>query len=185
MAEEEREKIFNKVSSLCPRQKRAEIYEKITYVEQRKYSVSDMRKMYKKFITEDQNSTLRSKIEQLRVDGKKCFIERKFRKEKKEEKRGDGDGGGRDCPTLTTSELLDTLPRSKTTLVSAPSGQGKSTLAAIITERWAKSEQSTNQHQLILFTQNFTQTTNGHTMRTHKTNSYNTQNHLQNSQNTA
>ena len=47
--------------------------------------------------------------------------------------------------------LLDTLPRSKTTLVSAPSGTGKSTLAALITEQWEKSEQSINQHQLVLF----------------------------------
>ena len=47
--------------------------------------------------------------------------------------------------------LLETLPRSKTTLVSAPSGSGKSTLAASITEQWAKSEESINQHQLVLF----------------------------------
>merc|ERR1711988_1781312 len=52
---------------------------------------------------------------------------------------------------LTTSELLDTLHRSKTTLVSAPSGSGKSTLAATITEQWAKSEHSSNHHQLVLF----------------------------------
>ena len=52
---------------------------------------------------------------------------------------------------MTTSELLDTLPRSKTTLVSAPSGSGKSTLAASITEQWAKSEHSINQFELVLF----------------------------------
>ena len=52
---------------------------------------------------------------------------------------------------MTTSELLDTLPRSKTTLVSAPSGSGKSTLAASITEQWAKSEHSSNQFKLVLF----------------------------------
>ena len=88
-------------------------------------------KEYKKFVTEDQNSTLRMKIEQLKLDGKMCFIERKFRKE---------NIGG----SLTTSELLDTLPRSKTTLVSAPLGTGKSTLAASITEKWAKSDKSIN-----------------------------------------
>ena len=104
----------------------------------RKKRLKTVVKEYKIFITEDQNSTLRSKIEQLKVEGKMCFIERKFKKERR------GDGGERekeDNPSLTTSELLDTLPRSKTTLVSAPSGTGK----------WAKSEQSINQHQLVLF----------------------------------
>ena len=94
---------------------------------------------YKNWIMEEENdSKLRSKLDQLKIEDRKCFVDRKFRKG---EKKG----------SLTTSELLDALPRSKTTLVSAPSGQGKSTLASIITEEWAKSEQSSNQHQLVLF----------------------------------
>ena len=94
---------------------------------------------YKNLITEKENdSKLRSKLDQLKIEDRKCFVERKFRNEKKE-------------GSLTTSELLDTLPRSKTTLVSAPSGSGKSTLAASITEQWAKSEHSSNQFKLVLF----------------------------------
>ena len=90
---------------------------------------------YKNWITEKENdSKLRSKLDQLKIEDRKCFVERKF-------KEG----------SLTTSELLDTLPRSKTTLVSAPSGSGKSTLAASITEQWAKSEHSSNQFKLVLF----------------------------------
>ena len=81
---------------------------------------------YKKFITEDQNSTLRTKLEQLKVDGEVCFIPRTFKRGRGEDK------------SLTTTELLNTLSRSKTTLVSGPSGSGKSTVAASITERWAK-----------------------------------------------
>ena len=94
---------------------------------------------YKNWITVEENdSKLRSKLDQLKIEDRKCFVERKFRNEKKE-------------GSLTTSELLDTLPRSKTTLVSAPSGSGKSTLAASITEQWAKSEHSSNQFKLVLF----------------------------------
>ena len=72
------------------------------------------------------------------IEDRKCFVDRTLRKGKGEE-------------SMTISMLLETLPRSKTTLVSAPSGSGKSTLAASITEQWAKSEQSINQHQLVLF----------------------------------
>ena len=94
---------------------------------------------YKNWITEKgSDSKLRSKLDQLKIEDRKCFVERKFRNEKKE-------------GSLTTSELLDTLPKSKTTLVSAPSGSGKSTLAASITEQWAKSEHSSNQFKLVLF----------------------------------
>ena len=35
---------------------------------------------YKRFITEE-NSTIRSKLDQLRVTGKTCYVERKLRKE--------------------------------------------------------------------------------------------------------
>ena len=108
-------------------------------VDARKKLLEEKVAEYKNWITEEENdSKLRSKLDQLKIEDRKCFVERKFRNEKKE-------------GSLTTSELLDTLPRSKTTLVSAPSGSGKSTLAAIITEQWAKSEQSINQHQLVLF----------------------------------
>ena len=94
---------------------------------------------YKNWITEEENdSKLRSKLDQLKIEDRKCFVERKFRKRKEK-------------GNLTTSELLETLPRSKTTLVSAPSGSGKSTLAASITEQWAKSEHSSNQFKLVLF----------------------------------
>ena len=94
---------------------------------------------YKNWITEKENdSKLRSKLDQLKIEDRKCFVERKFRNLMK-------------VGSLTTSELLDTLPRSKTTLVSAPSGSGKSTLAASITEQWAKSEHSSNQFKLVLF----------------------------------
>ena len=69
---------------------------------------------YKNWITEEENdSKLRSKLDQLKIEDRKCFVERTIRKEKKEE-------------SLTTSMLLDTLPRSKTTPVSAFSGTGKS-----------------------------------------------------------
>ena len=102
---------------------------------------------YKNWITVEENdSKLRSKLDQLKIEDRKCFVERKFKKEKKEK-----DEEKENNPTLTTSELLDTLPRSKTTLVSAPSGSGKSTLAASITEQWAKSEHSSNQFKLVLF----------------------------------
>ena len=86
-------------------------------------------KEYKKFITEE-NSTIRSKLDQLEVNGKACYVERKFRKE--------GDKNS----SLTTTELLTSLPRSRTSLVSAPSGSGKSTVAANMTEQWAKSTDS-------------------------------------------
>ena len=108
-------------------------------VEARKKLLEEKVAEYKNWITEGENdSKLRSKLDQLKIEDRKCFVDRKFRKEKEE-------------GSLTTLELLDTLPRSKTTLVSAPSGSGKSTLASIITEQWAKSEQSSNQHQLVLF----------------------------------
>ena len=100
---------------------------------------------YKNWIMEAENdSKLRSKLDQLKIEDRKCFVERKFRKEKKEKEENE-----RKEESLMISELLDTLPRSKTTLVSAPSGSGKSTLAASITEQWAESEQSVN--QLVLF----------------------------------
>ena len=108
-------------------------------VEARKKLLEKKVAEYKNWITEEENdSKLRSKLDQLKIEDRKCFVDRKCRKGKEE-------------GSLTTSELLDTLPRSKTSLVSAPSGSGKSTLAAIITEQWTKSEQSSNQHQLVLF----------------------------------
>ena len=91
---------------------------------------------YKRFITEE-NSTIRSKLDQLKVNGKACYVERKFRKE------------GYKNSSLTTTELLASLPRSRTSLVSAPSGSGKSTVAANMTEQWAMSEDSS--HDLVLY----------------------------------
>ena len=108
-------------------------------VEAREKLLEEKVSEYKNWITENENdSKLRSKLDQLKIEDRKCFVERKFRNKKKE-------------GSLKTSQLLDTLPRSKTTLVSAPSGSGKSTLAASITEQWAKSEHSSNQFKLVLF----------------------------------
>ena len=108
---------------------------------------------YKNWITEvDNDSKLRSKLDQLKIGDRKCFVERKFKNDIGEEEKGERDEREKeDNPSLTTSELLETLPRSKTTLVSAPSGTGKSTIAASITEQWAKSRLSINQLKLVLF----------------------------------
>ena len=93
-------------------------------------------KEYKKFITEE-NSTIRSKLDQLEVNGKTCYVERKFRKE------------GYKNSSLTTTELLASLPRSRTSLVSAPSGSGKSTVAANMIKQWAKSADSG--YEIVLY----------------------------------
>ena len=91
------------------------------------------------------NSTIRSKLDQLEVNGKTCYVERKFRKDKNEEegtREGIEKREDKEDKIMTTIELLDNLPRSRTSLVSAPSGSGKSTVAANMTEQWAKSADS-------------------------------------------
>ena len=91
---------------------------------------------YKRFITEE-NSTIRSKLDQLEVNGKACYVERKFRKE------------GYKNSSLTTTELLASLPSPRTSLVSAPSGSGKSTVAANMIKQWAKSADSG--YEIVLY----------------------------------
>ena len=82
---------------------------------------------YKQFLSETENTTLRTKLDQLQVGSNKHFVERKFSK--------DGSEG------ITSSELLRKISKSKTSLVSGPSGSGKSTIAANIIMNWAKSEE--------------------------------------------
>ena len=97
----------------------------------------DQVKLYRnQILNTDNNTSLRTKLDQLFIAGRKCHVERTFAK------RGENS-------KLTTNELLNNLPRSKTSLVSAPSGSGKSTIAASITEQWAKSEDSS--YDLVLF----------------------------------
>ena len=94
-------------------------------------------KEYKKFITEE-NSTIRSKLDQLEVNGKTCYVERKYRSIE-----------GDENSSLTTTELLASLPSPRTSLVSAPSGSGKSTVAANMIKQWAKSADSG--YEIVLY----------------------------------
>ena len=91
---------------------------------------------YKHFLTETENTTLRTKLDQLQVGSKKYFLQRKVSK------------GGSE--SITTSELLRNIPRSKTSLVSGPSGSGKSTLAANITVNWTESKDD-GSYEVILY----------------------------------
>lgn len=90
---------------------------------------------YKQFLSETENTTLRTKLDQLQVGSKKYLLQRKFSKKGSE--------------SITNSELLRNIPRSKTSLVSGPSGSGKSTLAANITVDWAESEDAS--YEVVLF----------------------------------
>ena len=92
---------------------------------------------YKKFITEE-NSTIRNKLNQLQVNGKTCYVERKYRSIE-----------GDENSSLTTTELLASLPSPRTSLVSAPSGSGKSTVAANMIKQWAKSADSG--YEIVLY----------------------------------
>ena len=94
-------------------------------------------KEYKKFITEE-NSTIRNKLNQLQVNGKTCYVERKYRSIE-----------GDENSSLTTTELLASLPSPRTSLVSAPSGSGKSTVAANMIKQWAKSADSG--YEIVLY----------------------------------
>ena len=91
---------------------------------------------YKQFLAETENTTLRTKLDQLQVGSKKYFLQRKLSKKGSE--------------SITTSELLRNIPSSKTSLVSGPSGSGKSTLAANITVDWAESEDD-GSYEVILY----------------------------------
>ena len=91
---------------------------------------------YKDWIINNDYSQLRNKLNQLKIGDKKCFVERKMQNLKIER-------------SLTTSNLLNTIPRSKTSLVTGSPGTGKSTLAASIVEQWANSK--LNQFDLVLF----------------------------------
>ena len=90
---------------------------------------------YKQFLSETENTTLRTKLDQLQVGSKKYFLQRKVSKKGSE--------------SITTSELLRNIASSKTSLVSGPSGSGKSTLAANITVDWAESEDDS--YEVVLF----------------------------------
>ena len=101
----------------------------------------DQVKLYRnQILNTDNNTSLRTKLDQLNIAGRKCHVERKFIIEGRIEGL---------FTKLTSDEFLKNLPRSKTSLVSAPSGSGKSTIAASITEQWAKSEDSS--YDLVLF----------------------------------
>ena len=91
---------------------------------------------YKQFLSETENTTLRTKLDQLQVGSNNYFLQRKLSKKGSE--------------SITTSELLRNIPRSKTSLVSGPSGSGKSTLAANITVDWAESEDD-GSYEVILY----------------------------------
>ena len=98
-------------------------------------NLASVLKEYKCFIREAENTTLRTKLDQLQVGSKKYFLERKFKM-------------GTEC--ITYPELLKNIPKSKTSLVSGPSGSGKSTLAANLTLDWAESEDDSS-YDLILY----------------------------------
>ena len=89
------------------------------------------RKKYKKWICTDE-SPVGLKLNQL--NNKKCFVERRLKRNAKKE--------------ISSSDLINVLPRSKLSLVSGSSGTGKSTLAASMTKQWASGEK---QFQLVLF----------------------------------
>lgn len=97
----------------------------------------DQVKLYRnQILNTDNNTSLRTKLDQLNISGRKCHVKRTFATKGEKSK-------------LTSDEFLKNLPRSKTSLVSAPSGSGKTTIAASITEQWAKSEDSS--YDLVLF----------------------------------
>ena len=109
----------------------------------------DQVRQYRSHILYTEHTHLRTKLNQLNVNGKNCFVKRKFEKIlKKTEMTQDGIEEKVEKIELT-DEFLINLPRSKASLVSAPSGSGKSTIAASITEQWAKSEDSS--YDLVLF----------------------------------
>ena len=91
---------------------------------------------YKQFLSETENTTLRTKLDQLQVGSNKYFLERKFSKDESDR--------------ITSAQLLGDIPRSKTSLISGPSGSGKSTLAANITMNWAESEED-NIYQGVIY----------------------------------
>ena len=87
------------------------------------------RKKYKKWICTDE-SPVGVKLNQLN----NCFVDRRLKRNAKKE--------------ISSSDLINVLPRSKLSLVAGAPGTGKSTLAAIMTEQWASGEK---QFQLVLF----------------------------------
>ena len=91
---------------------------------------------YKQFLSETENTTLRTKLDQLQVGRSKHFLERTFSKDGKKK--------------ITSAQLLGDIPRSNTSLVSGPSGSGKSTIAANITINWAESKED-NSYNGILY----------------------------------
>ena len=102
----------------------------------RKKKLSAVVRDYKQFLSETENTTLRTKLDQLQVGRSKHFLERKFSKDGKK--------------SITSAQLLGNIPRSKTSMVSEPSGSGKSTLAANITVNWAESEED-NSYQGVIY----------------------------------
>ena len=91
---------------------------------------------YKQFLSETENTTLRTKLDQLQIGRSKHFLERTFSKDGKKK--------------ITSAQLLGDIPKSKTSLVSGPSGSGKSTIAANITMNWAESEED-NIYQGVIY----------------------------------
>ena len=91
---------------------------------------------YKQFLSETENTTLRTKLDQLQIGRSKYFVERKFSKDESDR--------------ITSAQLLGDIPKSKTSLISGPSGSGKSTIAANITMNWAESEED-NSYQGIIY----------------------------------
>ena len=91
---------------------------------------------YKQFLSETENTTLRTKLDQLQIGRSKYFVERKFSKDESDR--------------ITSAQLLGDIPRSKTSLISGPSGSGKSTIAANITMNWAESEED-NIYQGVIY----------------------------------
>ena len=102
---------------------------------QQQSDLSQILAPYKKWILdEEENSQLRRKLKQLNVNGELCYIERKL--------KGNGE-------VFSAEELLKSIPRSKTSLVTGPAGSGKSILAARITVAWAESLESI--YDVVLF----------------------------------
>ena len=98
--------------------------------------LSDVVRNYKHFLTKAENTTLRTKLDQLQVGSNKYFLQRKLKKEGNE--------------IISSSELLRNIPRSTTSLVSGPSGSGKSTLAANFAMDWAESEEDSS-YEVVLY----------------------------------
>ena len=91
---------------------------------------------YMKWILdEEENTQLRRKLKQLNFNGELCFIERKLK--------------GNDGRKFSAEELLNKIPRSKTSLVTGPAGSGKSILAARTTVAWAESKNP--RYNLVVF----------------------------------